>query len=130
LTSSKKGATIKAQKGQSSKKERGSYIMIRGKVNILGAMADELDACATMLESDATYELLTTEYNRLSNMENLSSNQYEYMDYFNNLLALDEETDYILQSFKTLEDMENFVYDLSQFFCQYWLDEFNEELPL
>ena len=103
---------------------------IRGKVNILEAMADEMDACANMLESDVTYELLTTEYNRLSNMENLTDNQYEYMDYFNNLLSLEEETDYILQQFKTLEDMESFVYDLSQFFCQYWLDEFNEELPL
>ena len=105
-------------------------MMLREEVNILEAMVDELDACATMLESDATYELLTTEYNRLSNMENLSSNQYEYMDYFNNLLALGEETDYILQQFKTLEDMENFVSDLSQFFDQYWLDEFNEVLPL
>lgn len=103
---------------------------IRGKVNILEAMADEMDACANMLESDVTYELLTAEYNRLSNMENLTVNQYEYMDYFNNLLSLEEETDYILQQFKTLEDMESFVYDLSQFFCQYWLDEFNEELPL
>ena len=104
--------------------------MIRGKVNILEAMADEMDACANMLESDVTYELLTAEYNRLSNMENPSSEQCEYMDYFNNLLALDEETDCIFQQFKTLEDMESFVYDLSQFFCQYWLDEFNEELPL
>lgn len=103
---------------------------IRGKVNILEAMADEMDACANMLESDVTYELLTAEYNRLSYMKNLSSNQYEYMGHFDDLLALEEETDYIFQQFKTLEEMETFVYDLSQFFCQYWLDEFNEELPL
>lgn len=103
---------------------------IRGKVNVLEAMADEMDACANMLENDITYELLTAEYNRLSNMENLTVNQSAYMDYFNDLLSLDEETDYIFQQFKTLEDMESFVYDLSQFFCQYWLDEFNENLPL
>lgn len=103
---------------------------IRGEVNILEAMADEMDACANMLESDVTYELLTGEYNRLSNMENLSDSQCEYIGRFDDLLALDEETNYTFQQFKTLEEMEMFVYDLSQFFSQYWLDEFNEELPL
>lgn len=103
---------------------------IRGIINILEAMADEMDACANMLESDVTYELLTAENNRLSNMENLSVSQDKYIGRFDDLLALDEETNYTLQQFKTLEEMEMFVYDLSQFFSQYWLDEFNEELPL
>lgn len=106
--------------------------MIFRKHETVEVMAKALKDCEELLFNQTIFNKLHAEYDSLTtkNGSSLIRSQKEYIEKFEDLVELNENTSYVFSHFDgSLSDMALHLLGLSAFFYRYWVENFDTKPP-